>query len=542
MSNTTSTSPPDQEVRNASSTLLEFLGAVETVVRRVPATWVKCELHNLQINRNFVRMEFIQLDRGGAQVAKAFGGCFPDAWQRISKGFKDAGLPLEAGSQILVQLKPNFDPAFGFQVRVLDIDLTFSLGDLSGRIQHIRQNLKDAGVWQRNRSLPPPSDFRRVAVISPTGAAGLGDFRATADRLSAVGLAEFVYFEAPFQTRDAPARILEILREIYRQCRNGSEAFCAVALIRGGGASADLAYLVDHKLTEAVCLMNIPVITGIGHERDVNLLDEVACIACDTPSKVANRIAETIVQSAIAARRSIESIETQTQSLSSVGVTALQAMTNDIDRNSRQLVQIASEAVRWAQVGLFPDARSTLDQMVHDTADALREARAQASERLRVSEKRVQDFGQSAFNDGLNQLIPLELGLGQTTSEIDSTLLGVARQIETMVPSLYSQVVERVDGTARQVTDHVVTCEKLILEAATRSLEDCAISIAHLSEFTEAFNPRTVLAAGYAIIRDPSGAPLTSAQLVRAAGVVEAEMRDGSIGLINRGNLEEETT
>ncbi|WP_281177176.1 exodeoxyribonuclease VII large subunit, partial [Belnapia moabensis] len=216
---------------------------------------------------------------------------------------------LEAGSKVLVKIASRLDANYGYSVEIEDIDPSYSLGDLKARAEAIRRRLKEGGIWERNRRLRRPLNFFRVAVISPPGAAGLGDFRSTVDRLTSAGLVEFTFVEAPFQTPGAAARIVAEMRNIYRS--HQAAPFCALAIIRGGGAAADLAYLVDYKLAEAVCKMPMLVMTGIGHERDQNLIDEVACLPLDTPSKMAEHIKGVVVGAAQAAHGAITDIHSQ---------------------------------------------------------------------------------------------------------------------------------------------------------------------------------------------------------------------------------------
>lgn len=262
--------PSPADDRGEAVGLKAYLSGLAARLREVPPAWVRCELLALQPGPRFVRVELIEHDEGGGKLAQASGGCWPGVHRRVEDGFAALGLRLEPGTKMLVKLGARLNANFGFRVEVLDVDPAFSLGDLKAKAEAIRRRLREAGLWDANRALSRPPDFRRVAVVSPPGAAGLGDFRSTAERLARAGLVEFAFLEAAFQTREAPERIVGALRDLYRECRAGR--FCAVALIRGGGAAADLAYLVDHKLAEAVCRMPVPVMTGIGHERDRTLL------------------------------------------------------------------------------------------------------------------------------------------------------------------------------------------------------------------------------------------------------------------------------
>ena len=159
--------------------------------------------------------------------------------------------------------------------------------------------------------LPSPVDFVRVAVISPETSAGLGDFRQEADRLHRGGLCEFHFVRATFQGLEAPSSILDAIETVLSAHRE--RTFDALVIIRGGGAVTDLAWLNDLELARRICRLPIPVLTGIGHERDSTILDEVAHRRFDTPSKVAHHITQTILDTARDALADLERIEHQVQ-------------------------------------------------------------------------------------------------------------------------------------------------------------------------------------------------------------------------------------
>lgn len=563
---------PDAEGRNTSLGLRAYLDDIANIVKRVPATWVRCELHTLRVADRFTRMEFIEHDPDGKQIAKVQGGCFSQEWNRIDRAFREAGLTLEAGSQVLVKLQGNLNPTFGFQVTVTDIDLTFALGELNARIQSIRKHLQDEGIWDRNRSLQRPSDFIRVSVIAPTNAAGLGDFRATADLLVSAGLAEFVYYEVPFQTRDAPARIVDALRDIYRSYSKEATRSCAVAIIRGGGASADLAWLIDQKLAEAVCRMNVPVMTGIGHERDRNLLDEIACIACDTPSKVIEYIRATIVRSALDGERAREAIQTHAgQHLSRYESAVTLALTS-IERDALETLRLAENTVRVVANGLEPGARHLLDKFGAAIGDARAVVGNNAQETVRIAEikvratakrlepgaraflhetylsvaktmgiaqtasqnrrelatKMVQSLRQSLAATAENAMRPFELGTSRAMSEIGARIDAVPQSAAETLVRLRQKILLDAGQTTEHVGGKITDLHHLTFRGAQSRLDECQSAIAIISERAEALHPRTVLAAGYTILRNAAGAPLTSVAAVEAAELVTAEMRDGA--------------
>jgi exodeoxyribonuclease VII large subunit len=565
----------DPAARNSSVGLKVYLDDMAAVVKRVPAAWVRCELHAMKVSERFTRMEFIEVDSDGKQIAKVQGGCWPAVWHRIDEEFRGAGLALEAGSQVLVKLQGNLHPTFGFQIVVTDVDLTFALGDLNARMQSIRKHLQDAGIWNRNRSLPQPADFVRVSVIAPAGAAGLGDFRSTADRLTSAGLAEFVYHEVPFQTRDAPARIVAALRDIYRSCSAEETRHCAVAIIRGGGASADLAWLVDRKLAEAICRMNVPVMTGIGHERDRNLLDEIACIPCDTPSKVVEHIRSTITRAALDGQRAQEAIRAHAAQIVNRHDTAIALARTAIDRDARETVRLAETTVRLTATALQPGARTLLDNTqaavtsartaidrhaqdtvrlaettIRTTATGLEPgARAlldethaavtAAMERTRAGSRQRREFAANAVQNLQRSVTrtveaairPLELGTGKALSEILTRLDAVPQRASDKVTRVHRQIADDAERSVLLLSEKITSLGQQAIKDARRGLDDCQSAIATIRERAEALHPRTVLAAGYTILRNQAGEPLTGIAVVRMAALVTAEMRDGTTQL-----------
>lgn len=557
---------------NAAVGLRAYLDEVADVVKRVPRAWVRCELHLLKITERFVRMEFIELEDRGTQVAKVQGGCFPAVWRRIQADFSAAGLSLEAGSQVLVQLRGRLDPTFGFQVAVLDVDIRFALGDLNTRILAIRKQLQGAGAWDRNRSLRRPADFVRVSVIAPPGAASLGDFRSTATRLEAARLVRFDYHEVPFQTRDAPTRIVEELRSIYRASMSEQTRSCAVAIVRGGGASADLAWLVDHKLTEAVCRMNVPVMTGIGHEQDRILLDEVACMSFDTPSKVVEHIVATVTRAALNGRRAYESIRASAEQIASrtkAAVTALGATVDrdareairaaemfvrsasvglepgartlleeaqnlvrssdlDVDRSARETLRLTGSTVRATAAGLEPGARALLDDVRELAAGQLKSAHAAAGQSREAAHQSLQQLGIGIGRHVEAATRSVDLGLQRASSEIRTRLEAVPASATGEVTSAHREIANSVRHAVELAEEEIADLRVGAVGGATRALDACQSEIAIVQARAGALHPRTVLAAGYAILRDGTGAPLTGVSAVRTAETVTAEMRDGT--------------
>lgn len=497
---------PRGDRANEAVGLKAYLDGVAARVKTVPAAWVRCELLTLKLVGKFVRMEFVEHDASGKKIAQVSGGCWPARYDRITQAFAAVGLRLEAGAKVLVKITSKLDPNYGYSVEVEDIDPSYSLGDLKARAEAIRKRLKANGIWEKNRNLLRPGDFLRVAVISPSGAAGLGDFRSTVDSLARTGLVEFTFIEAPFQTPQAAPRIVEELRAVWKLHK--AAPFCALAIIRGGGAAADLAYLVDEKLAEAVCHMPMPVMTGIGHERDKNLLDEVACIPLDTPSKVAEHIKATVVGAAQAADKAFDHIVSQARLTVAHYAQGIGQARAEIDKGVREGLRTTEGTVRAALEALRPNARESLDdaaelvRAAHDAAwSVARECRTSAEEGVGGAWSAVS----SVVREGLR---PRERDLNALSAAVLrenplALLQAASSSVETVLRSVGSEA-RALHWTAEAEVERTLT-------------------------LAEALDPATVLSAGYAIIRGADGAPLSSAGLVSAAHVVCAEMRDGSV-------------
>lgn len=267
--------------------LSQLLAEVSSTVNRLfqQGVWTEVEVVHVQLRGEHVFLELSERDAQANVIAQARAVI----WGRVARTLlprfeKETKMQLAPGIKLLVRAKPSFHIQYGFSLIINDIDFRFSLGDLEAKKQAIIKQLKQEGLYAANKLLPAPWNYERVLVISPPQAAGLGDFQADAEHLQQFGLCEFVYVHARFQGEGAAQELRQALLQAldaYSQ-----DYFDAVVIIRGGGAVNDLAWLNDYDLARTICQLGIPVHTGIGHERDHTVLDEVAQHAFDTPSKV----------------------------------------------------------------------------------------------------------------------------------------------------------------------------------------------------------------------------------------------------------------
>lgn len=278
--------------------LTQLLNNIAGVVQSVfpQGVWVTAEITELQHRQGHWYLTLAE-SQAGQQLAQVKANLWAGRVGSVQDKFIQAtGDWIKAGQKVLLLCEPAVHPRFGLSLVVLDIDPRYTLGEQARKLLMIRADLKAQGLYARNRQCSLPSVWSRVAVLSPAQAAGLGDFQRDADRLSQLNLCEFVYFHASFQGVQVltdMAFALERIRQAHQQ-----SAFDALVIIRGGGAQQDLMFLNELELAQAVAQLPLPVLTGIGHERDNTILDEIAHTRCDTPSKVIALIQEQIVQQA----------------------------------------------------------------------------------------------------------------------------------------------------------------------------------------------------------------------------------------------------
>ena len=270
-------------------TLYELNHLVSKVIEsEMPSEyWVEAELSECRESRGHCYMELIQKDeRTATPIAKASAKCWANKWMLIRPGFeRTTGQRLHAGMKVLLKVYAQFHEAYGFSWIVTDIDPTYTLGDMARKRQEIIRQLKEEGVFDLQKELQLPLFCQRIAVISSETAAGYGDF--------CNQLADNPYgFQ--FQTRLFPAimqgegveqSIIAALERIFSF--HIPQNFDAVVIIRGGGATSDMSGFDTLALAENVANVPLPIITGIGHDRDESILDMVSHIRVKTPTAAA---------------------------------------------------------------------------------------------------------------------------------------------------------------------------------------------------------------------------------------------------------------
>jgi len=266
----------------------------ETIKGSFPGlVWVTAEISEIRINRTgHCYLELIEKSQENDQVvAKAKGTIWSFTYRMIKPYFEEAtGQPLKAGLNILFKASVEFHELYGFSLNIKDIDPNYTLGDIEKKKRETIKRLEQEGVIDMNKELELPEVTQVIAIISSPTAAGYQDFVHQLENNRGGFRFYHKLFPALMQGDDAPGSIVAALDRISEY----EKLFDAVVIIRGGGASADLMCFDDYEVASNVAQFPLPVLTGIGHERDISVTDMVAHTHLKTPTAVAEFLLERI--------------------------------------------------------------------------------------------------------------------------------------------------------------------------------------------------------------------------------------------------------
>jgi exodeoxyribonuclease VII large subunit len=515
--------------------LTELLSRVKGVVDQglLDAIWVRAEISELRGKNGHLYLTLTERNERGDILAQIKGIIWRTRAEPITAKFEQVtGEGLRTDIKILCLAKVRFDVLYGLDLIVEDVDPSFTLGDLAAMLARIREKLIAAGIFDRNKRLPAPLDFVRVAVISPETSAGLGDFQRESDRLQNATLCEFKFFRATFQGLDAPSSIRTAVQNAlaaHRQTR-----FDALVVIRGGGSVTDLAWLNDLQLATVLCLSPIPVFTGIGHERDQTILDDIAHTRFDTPSKVALHIVTTIKDNAFGAIQAWERIN---------------ALVGRIVLREKTMVETQVERIETGMRTLLRRVESDQQAFVTLIQTTSSAQIRQASQTLENERRRVLDQAEKTLGDAQLGIVHLTDAISQRAQlQVSSELSAIDRLAHTVIVRTQGGLEAAVRNLAHLHDQFVNYTNRLVaeagddLEVARGDISSGTISvIADARKDIEGFvrlvvglGPQSTLQRGFAIARDDENNPLTSREAAMLHASFRVEFRDGAIAVDNR--------
>ena len=254
--------------------------------------WVCAEIASMSV-RGHCYMELVEKAENGILAAKVRATCWNNVYNLLSAYFvQETGQSLHVGLQVMLEVSVEFHAVYGLSLNVWNIDPTYTLGDLAKQRQATIQQLTEDGVMDLQKALQIPSLPRRVAVISSADAAGYGDF---CDQLkhNRFGFKFHVQlYPAVVQGDNAARSVVQALNSIAAL----EEEWDVVVIIRGGGASTDMSCFDDYNLASHCAQFPLPIIAGIGHTRDVSVVDMVVHTSVKTPTAAAEWLIERVAE------------------------------------------------------------------------------------------------------------------------------------------------------------------------------------------------------------------------------------------------------
>ncbi len=484
--------------------LSRLLNGVASAVAQAFAAgvWTLVEVNEASVRNGHVYLELSERDSAGQPVARAKAMIWASTAARILPEFERAtGAVIGAGLKLLVRARPVFKAQFGFSLEIDAIDPDYTLGDLEARKKEIRARLQHEGVFDHNRRLTPPWDYRLVLVVAPQEAAGLGDFQAEAGRLMRFGLCHFVYAHSRFQGEGAAHDIVVAANAALR----GMAVPDAIVILRGGGAVNDLAWLNDYELARFICDQAIPVLTGIGHERDTTLPDEVAHARFDTPSKVVVGIEQQILRRSREAQHAWESILAAGAQAARSGRLAIERKEAQIQADARTHLARARAASTAALNQMAVSAVREVHDAARQSLALANQVRADANEAIATARQTVPALLNAIRTDALASVAESRTATRVGYIAVLDRSMTATRSADKALDGDVQQVAERAAGMVRQARSQA---QALLREVTGQG-------------------PEKTLARGFAIVRTYEGRAVTTRRQAAGAPLLRLQFRDG---------------
>lgn len=502
--------PANADLANAKQgiALSRLLNGVTAAVSQafVSGVWTLVEVNEATVRNGHVYLEVAERDSAGQPIARARAMIWANTASRVLPEFERAtGAMIGAGIKLLVRARPVFKAQYGLSLEIDAIDSEYTLGDLEARKKEIRIRLQQEGVFERNRQLPPPWDFQNVLVVAPQDAAGLGDFRKEAQRLEQFGVCRFVYAYSRFQG-DGAAREIVSAAERALQDLGESERPEALVIIRGGGAANDLAWLNDYRLARFICDLDIPVLTGIGHERDSTLPDEVAHLRFDTPSKVIGGIEQQIMRRVNETRAAFDAI--------------LNA--------SAQTTRVARLGIERFEAGIRVDARDYVARAKENAIAALNTVSAGSVRQVHDAARDGLALFNRVRSDALQAVADAKRQTPSLMTAIRHDALSTMGEGRAATRVALGTVVDRTVAATRASTQTLDDRLQRVAERASGTVQSARVGAQALMREITGQGPAKTLNRGFAIVRNDGGQAVTSSAQAEESSVLHIQFRNGS--------------
>ena len=468
--------------------------------------WVVAEVAQVTPDRRKGHCYLTLVDKGDdarQMLAQARATIWSSRFQMLGRYFAEkTGQPLKAGLKILFQASVRFHELYGLSLDIVNIDPNYTIGDLARQRQETLRRLEAEGLMEANKLLELPLVPQRLAIISSATAAGYQDFVHQLQHNSFGYAFHTTLFPATVQGNDAPASVKRAMALVAKHKKN----FDAIVMIRGGGSQTDLSCFDDYAIAAAIGHSPLPVLTGIGHERDESIADLVAHTRLKTPTAVANFLIDCF-------RSTEEELENLYDSIRKFSAQQLKLTDDKLERLSlrfsnqtKTLLQASKDKLELLSRGLLLKPKSYLEAQKHLVSDLDKDINAQTKDLLHERQRHLQEL--SVCVEGKSQRY-----LHMKEHELNT----LVHCIET----------EAKDGLKRKQLQFAKCSDKVAFGTQKKmQMETHRLKLLEMS--IEANNPERLLLRGYTLTL-VNGKITKSIKEINNGDVIETKMQDGTL-------------
>lgn len=380
-----------QEIK--SFTVTQYLTSLKKRVEETPSVWVRGVITRMTVKPNIVYISIADFVEGSVKPVAALDlTCFAGRYAYILSKIQSFEQPFELSEELKVSLLIKADlyiPTGRLQAQVLDIDPVYTVGELALTKSAILKRLALEGLLEKNKNLPFADMPMRIGLITGEKTAAFKDFTSKLAESPFAFKVMTVY--AKMQGEETERSVLAALEKLAQET-----TLDVVCIVRGGGSKTDLNFFDSEALCRAVANYHIPVFTGIGHEIDKSLLDEVAFQSCITPTDTAKRIVDRVsdgwnnmlVAAQNVAMGAKDAIIRENQTLANAGVRLQQKVTARIQGEKTRLAICESNLKRDLNY-IIRDENARLDRDIEGLRQGSRKILDLAKSKFTLSEVRV---------------------------------------------------------------------------------------------------------------------------------------------------------
>ena len=383
--------------------------------------WISAEISELKVNRSghcYLNL----VEKGatdGAPRAEARAVIWRSAYLPMASMFEAAtGTTLRAGLRVLVRVVVSYHEVYGFSLQIIDLDPRFTLGEVERRRRETIARLQQDGVWDMNRELSLPRPTLRIAIVSSDTAAGYQDFMNELRRNSY--RFETTLFRSLMQGDAAEESVINALNEIAAR----ESDFDVVAIIRGGGSTSDLALFDSYLIASYVAQFPLPIFSGIGHDKDVSVVDMVAHTSLKTPTAVATKLVEMADYEMTLVENLATDITTLVENRVQNEAMRIYTLGTDIERHATSIINTQLNRIDLINSGIYSRVEyilSTEEKRIDNAKRSLESYSIDNILRLGFAVARNQDGAiRSIANTRIGESIDVELIDGSVGAEIKS--------------------------------------------------------------------------------------------------------------------------